>query len=240
MRHQTGRNSADRHGNALGRTVVEEIDDSKLMQESKHSLFADEKHEGIEHVHPYGFVNVPQKPTGTGKLRKAAEAFMSFMGGGRGHGVAMVVGDRRYRLYKLEGGEVALHDDQGHQVHIKRDGIHVSAPNSKKIVAQIMDDDAIPREDGKDMGQIKQAGRASAVNYTLTKDELIVNVPKFTVNANEAAINAASISMNGECFIGGPKGECIFQASSKTSLDDAGNAQETMLTKKVWMHQDRS
>lgn len=233
MRHQTGRNSADRHGNALGRSVVEEVDDSKLMQESKHSMFADEQHEQIEHVHPYGFVNVPQKPTGSGKLRKAAEAFMSFMGGGRGHGVAMVVGDRRYRLYKLEGGEVALHDDQGHQVHIKRDGIHVSAPNSKKIVAQIMDDDAIPRESGKDMGQIKQAGRASAVNYTLTKDSLIVNVPTFRVNANV-------INLNGECFFGGPQEECIFRASSKTSLDDAGNAQETMLTKKVWMHQDRS
>jgi phage gp45-like len=171
----------------MSRAVVEEVDDSKLMQEHKHSLFGGEQQAQNEHVHPYGFTAVPKKPTGTGKMRMAAEAFMSFMGAGRSHGIAVMVGDRRYRLYKLDEGEVALHDDQGHQVHIKRDGVWVSAPNSKKVVAQIMDDDTLP-QDSKN-GQIKQAGRASKVNFTLDKNTFTLNHPDGIVNINAKTFN---------------------------------------------------
>jgi phage gp45-like len=208
--------------------VVEGVDDTKLMQESKHSLFEGEQQDQIEHVHPYGFVNVPKKPTGSGKLRKAAEAFMSFLGGNRSHGIAMVVGDRRYRLYKLEEGEVALHDDQGHQVHIKRDGVFVSAPQSKKVVAQIMDDDHLPREDGKDMGQIKQAGRPSSVNFTLTKDGLTINVPTFKVNAG-------TINLNGNCYLGDEVENCTHRAGKKTTLDSNGDTLQENLCKTVFL-----
>jgi phage gp45-like len=177
----------------MSRSVVEAVDDTKLMQETKHSLFADEQQDKIEHAHPYGFTAVPQKPTGTGKLRMAAEAFLSYMGAGRAHGIAMVVGDRRYRLYKLDAGEVALHDDQGHQVHIKRDGVWVSAPNSKKVVAQIMDDDTLPQDTGgaggQKNGQIKQAGRASKVNFTLDKNTFTLNHPDGIVNINAKTFN---------------------------------------------------
>lgn len=181
----------------MGRTAVESVDDTQLMQESKHSLFKDEQQDKVEHVHPYGFTAVPKKPTGSGKMRMAAEAFMSYMGAGRSHGVAMVVGDRRYRLYKLDEGEVALHDDQGHQVHIKRDGVWVSAPNSKKVVAQIMDDDTLPQDSaaagggagGQKNGQIKQAGRASKVNFTLDKNAFTLNHPDGVVNINAKTFN---------------------------------------------------
>jgi phage gp45-like len=236
VRHQTSRNSADRHGNALGRTVVEQVDDTKLMQQSKHSLFQDEQQDQIEHVHPYGFVNVPKKPTGSGKLRKAAEAFMSFLGGNRSHGIAMVVGDRRYRLYKLEEGEVALHDDQGHQVHFKRDGVWVSAPNSKKIVAQIMDDDQLPRESGKDMGQIKQAGRPSSCNYTLDKNSLTINhTTAVNINAPTIKMVGSTIIADGMVYLGGEPGDARFEASKRGSIDTNGDSQIDNLSKKVFI-----
>lgn len=202
MKHFTPRNSADRHDSGLSRAVVETVDDTKLMQEHQHSLFGDEKQDKNEHAHPYGFTSVPKKPSGTGKMRAAAEAFMSYMGAGRSHGVAVMVGDRRFRLYKLAEGEVGMHDDQGHQVHFQRDGIWVSAPNSKKVVAQIMDDDKLPQDpnapmvSGQKMGQIKQAGRPAAINFTLDKNSLTINHP-VAVNINSATINlAASAHLN--------------------------------------------
>lgn len=199
MRHSTSRTAADRHASGLGRTVFEEADDSKPMQESKHSLFKGEQQQKIEHVHPYGFTAVPKKPTGSGMMRRAAEAFMSFLGGNRSHGIAVVVGDRRYRLYKLEEGEVALHDDQGQQVHLKRDGVWASVPNSKQIKMQIMDDDQMPQDNSgsggagggggtgsgeQQMGQVKQAGRPAQINFTLDKNGLTVNHPNGAVAFN--------------------------------------------------------
>jgi phage gp45-like len=193
MRHLSPRNTADRHGNALGRTVVEEVDDSKVMQESTHSLFTDEKQGQVEHVHPYGFTKVPKKPTGQGKLRRAAEAFMSFMGAGRSHGIAVVVGDRRFRLHQLAEGEVAMYDDQGQQVHFKRDGIWASVPNGKKIMLQVMDDDQMPQDQNaqggganqaQKMGQIAQAGRQAQINLTIDKTQFTLNHPDGIVNFN--------------------------------------------------------
>lgn len=46
--------------------------------------------------------------------------------------IAIASDDRRYRL-ALEEGEVALYDDQGQKVHLKRDGIEVESPT--KITA---------------------------------------------------------------------------------------------------------
>lgn len=209
----SSRNSADRHGNALGRTAVEEVDDTKLMQETKHSLFTDEQQAQIEHAHPYGFTNVPKKPTGQGSVRRAAEAFMSYMGAGRSHGVAVVVGDRRFRLHQLAEGEVAMYDDQGQQVHFKRSGLWASVPNSKQIVMQIMDDDQMPQDpkaqggganQPQKMGQIQQSGRNAQIKITLDKGKLqfdhpngdvVFNCKTFKVNASvgawlKGAINA--------------------------------------------------
>lgn len=242
MRHSTSRTSADRHANGLGRSVVEQVDDTKLMQNSKHSLFADEQQDQIEHAHPYGFVNVPKKPTGQGTVRRAAEAFLSYLGGNRSHGIALIVGDRRYRLYQLDEGEVALHDDQGQQVHLKRDGIWASVPQSKSIKLQIMDDDQMPQDpkaqgggtnQAQKMGQIKQAGRAAAINIVLDKTQFTVNHPNGNVNINcknftVTASNIAKLKGTAGTLLKG-LANCIvgtnnfFKASSANNAKAAGN-----------------
>lgn len=221
MRHSNSRSSADRLGNSMGRTVLEKVDDEKLMQETTQSLLGEEKQEKIELAHPYGFTSVPQAPTGNGKLRKAAEAFMLFMGAGRSHGVAIVAGDRRYRLYKLKGGEVALHDDQGMQVHLSRDGVFVSVPNSKKVVSQIMKDDKLPQDDsggsggssgggssgssggsGQKSGQIAQAKRETIATHTMDKDSVTVCHPGIIdhqlIDANKTVL--AFFKLNKDVF----------------------------------------
>lgn len=80
----------------------------------------------IKRIEPYGLSYRP-KP--------GCQPYLVFPGGDRSMGLALVIGDRRYQLM-LEHGEVALHDDQGQKVHLKRDGIVVSSPFKFRIEAQ--------------------------------------------------------------------------------------------------------
>ena len=79
----------------------------------------------VERFQEYGFTSVPHA---------GAEVVAIHPGGNRDHAIVITAGDRRYRLTGLAGGEMAIHDDQGQKVHIKRDGI--LAETSKKITAK--------------------------------------------------------------------------------------------------------
>lgn len=79
----------------------------------------------VKRVEPYGFSYRP-KP--------GCQPYLLFPAGDRSFGVAIVIGDRQYQM-DLQEGEVALHDDQGQHVHLKRDGIVVSTPMKCRIEA---------------------------------------------------------------------------------------------------------
>lgn len=79
----------------------------------------------VKRVEPYGFSYRP-KP--------GCQTYLLFPSGDRSFGVAIVIGDRQYQM-DLEEGEVALHDDQGQHVHLKRDGIVVSTPMKCRVEA---------------------------------------------------------------------------------------------------------
>lgn len=112
------------------RATVRLVNATSKMQTLQVGLREGETKDGIEHVEPYGFTSHPN----TG-----AEAITLFFNGDRSHGVAIVVGDRRYRLTGLEKGEVALHDDLGQKVHLKRDRILVETPFTFEVVADKID-----------------------------------------------------------------------------------------------------
>jgi hypothetical protein len=155
MRHSSTRDNSDRHGNALTRASFVQADDTKLMQEAQVQLFAGEQQAGVEHFMPYGFSHVPQPPSSGGGIRQVAEAIFAFLGGNRSHGVALVVGDRRYRLGNLQPGEVGLHDDQTHQRVIHRGGIYDSAPNGKLHQERIQAaGDTVANELSENLGQV--------------------------------------------------------------------------------------
>jgi hypothetical protein len=202
MRFST-RTVGDRMNNALKRVTIESNNDDPLFREHEVSLYTQEKQKEIEHFEPYGLTSRVKKPTGTGNNKKKAEAVMAFTGGNRSHGALLVVGDRRYRIKGLAEGEVALFDDQGHQVHITRDGIVVSAPSGKKIVSQIMKGEKAPtpttgQGEAKSLGQGKQAGQEALASLTLTKDSWLVNHPtkiQFTVGQSTLLIEAGEITI---------------------------------------------
>lgn len=67
----------------------------------------------LRRVEPYGFSYRPLP---------GCEPHLVFPAGDRSYGVALVIADRRYQLV-LAPGEVALHDDQGNHVWLKRGGV---------------------------------------------------------------------------------------------------------------------
>lgn len=103
---------------AVGRCVLKVVDDSKLLQEVQLRALAGETLGGVEHFQHYGFTSVPFP---------GCEGVIVCAGGSRDHALLIATGDRRYRLTGLAEGEVALHDDQGQFVHLKRDSIDVKA-----------------------------------------------------------------------------------------------------------------
>ena len=79
----------------------------------------------VERAEPYGFSYRP---------KAGSRAHLFFPAGDRSYGVALVIGDKRYQV-DLQEGEVALHDDQGQIVHLKRDGILIDTPFNLEVRA---------------------------------------------------------------------------------------------------------
>lgn len=95
----------------VSRGVIRLVNDSLKVQGVQIALLADETHDQVERFQNYGMTSVP--------LEGAEGVFLS-VGGSRDHGIVIAVDDRRYRLKGLKPGEVALYDDQGQAVHLKR------------------------------------------------------------------------------------------------------------------------
>jgi len=102
--------------NVLARAVLRGIDTASKCQMLEISMPGNEGKSDIEHLEPYGF---------TSAALSGAEAVAAYFDGDRSHGVVLVVADRRFRLKGLEGGEVAIYDDQGKSITLKRKGIVV-------------------------------------------------------------------------------------------------------------------
>jgi phage baseplate assembly protein V len=104
------------------RASVIMADSNKKMQILQVVIHAGDVRDGVEHFEPYGFTSCPQDAPTDGR---GAEAIVLDIGGCSDHPVAIVVGDRRFRIAGLEKGEVCIHDDQGQRIFLKRDGIVV-------------------------------------------------------------------------------------------------------------------
>ena len=102
---------------AAGRGTVAGVDDSGQAQLLQVQIGPYELRTGLPRAAEYGFSSVPQI---------GADAVMLFLAGDRSNGLVVATGDQRYRLRALQGGEVAIWDDQGQHVKIGRSGIVVN------------------------------------------------------------------------------------------------------------------
>lgn len=95
---------------AIGRGVLNVVDDALRLQGLQITALADETWDRVERFQEYGFTSNPLP---------GAEAIIASVGGRRNHAVAVAVDDRRYRKRNLLAGEVALYTHLGDYIHLK-------------------------------------------------------------------------------------------------------------------------
>ncbi|MBO4221945.1 phage baseplate assembly protein [Bradyrhizobium neotropicale] len=147
MHRATPLNSSFRAYSAGGaRSVVDKVDDTKLMQEMGGNFMADETRQEIEAAQNYGFTSVvfDAEKDSSGKVQASAECFMSFIGGNRSFPAAGPMDDRRHRLFKLEKGDTAMFRGRGdkQQFHMTEEGGYWSAPQNKTVRMQLVPEDS--------------------------------------------------------------------------------------------------
>lgn len=99
------------------KAVVMLVGDTEGTQTLQVEILSDELRDDVERAQDYGFTSHPLA---------GSEAVIVCAGGVRERSIAVVVGDRRYRL-KLQPGEVAMYDDLGNCVKLLRDMVKVEA-----------------------------------------------------------------------------------------------------------------
>lgn len=110
----------------ISRAVVTRTDSAKGLQILQLVLLRDETRE-VEHMEPYGYTSRPLE---------GAEAVAAAVGGARGHLVALVATDRRYRKRNLAKGEVALYTDEGDELVFNRGRIvRLNAGSAVEVTA---------------------------------------------------------------------------------------------------------
>jgi phage gp45-like len=147
----TVRDAAHRAYLGLTRGLLKKAQDNHFWQEVNVRMFAGESKKGVERVQQYGYTSVPL-PQKDDKDQHTAEAIIGFLGGNRAHAVVLAIDDRRHRLKNMKEGEVALYDDQGQRVHIKRSTVSIESPMT--ITHRIV----VPQQDEAGAQQGSQQG----------------------------------------------------------------------------------
>jgi len=147
MHRATPLNSSFRGYVAGGaRSVVDKIDDSKLIQEMSGNFMKGETRSAVESPQNYGFTSVAHEATkdAMGRIIDGAEVAMSFIGGNRSYPIAGNMDDRRHRLLGLEQGDSAMFRGKGdkQQFHMTTEGGYWSAPQNKTVRMQLVPADS--------------------------------------------------------------------------------------------------
>jgi phage gp45-like len=147
MHRATPANTSFRAYSAGGaRSVIDQIDDSKLMQEMKGNMMIREMRAKVESPQNYGFTshNMPADKGQDGSITGSAETFISYMGGNRSFPVAGNIDDRRHRLKDLDPGDTAMYrtKDDYQQFHMTMDGGFWSAARDKTVRLALIDQDS--------------------------------------------------------------------------------------------------
>jgi phage gp45-like len=116
-----------RIANIVARAVVTGVDDSQTLQSVQLTILDGETRDEVERFQNYGFSS---RPVDDGE----AEAVVVFPNGSRGHGLAICVEDRRYRVTNLESGEVAIYSKHGQTIVLKTNGdIELNPKSGQKV-----------------------------------------------------------------------------------------------------------
>ena len=160
MHRATPLNTSIRSYTAGGsRSVVDKVDDTKLMQEMGGNFMANETRDAIESAQNYGFSSVvfDSEKGQDGKIAASAETFIGFMGGNRSFPSAGNMDDRRHRMFKLDKGDTAMFRGRGdkQQFHMTGDGGFWTAPQNKTLRMHLL------QQDSESNATVQQGGGSS-------------------------------------------------------------------------------
>src|ERR1700740_1429146 len=128
------------------RGVVDQIDDSQLMQAMAGNFMHSESRKDVEAPQNYGFTSVTfdAEKDAMGAIQAAAEHFSSFIGGNRTLALAAAIADRRHRLINLLKGDTAMFRGRGdkQQFHMSQDGGFWTAPQDKTVRMHLVQQDS--------------------------------------------------------------------------------------------------
>jgi hypothetical protein len=151
------------------RSAVDQVDDSKLMQEMGGNFMASETRKAIESPQNYGFTSVVMGATkdASGAISDSAEAVISFMGGNRSFPVAGVMDDRRHRLFNMQPGDTAQFSTQGRkqQFHMNTDGGFWVGPRDKTLRMGLLDEDSASDQQQQQGGSSGQQQKGQKPRY---------------------------------------------------------------------------
>ena len=184
----------------LGRGTLIRTDEAPMMRTVQSEFLKGDVRDGIEHFEPYGW---------TSRAKPGAETLGGFFNGDRSHGVIIVTADRRYRLH-VEEGEVAIFDDQGQKVHLKRDGIEfVTGKNLTATVGGDVTETVSGSVTATVSGEVKlKAAKVTIdapveITKTLTVAQLISGSGGMTVSGGSGAAVDGSLTTTGDVVAGG-------------------------------------
>lgn len=118
---------AQRAALAAGRCILKLIDDALPLQTLQIDALAGEVRSGVERVQEYGFTSVPLS---------GCRGVAIFVGGDRSSGIVIATDDVTYRKKDLQPGEVAVYNNEGDFILLKKGGgIEISTPTEVTISA---------------------------------------------------------------------------------------------------------
>ena len=190
------------------RAVVKLVYDDVKMQELQLALFAGEVRDGVERWEDYGLTSHPIP---------GAEALVLALGGSTDHCAVVKVGDRRYRLVNLAEGEVALYDDQGQVIHLKRNK-HIHIYGAEKLTADVAND-VIVNTTRAQVNASESCIVTSPLVKAVASTKVVLDTPLTEMTGNAA--------ITGNLSVGGT-GAVQGALSSATSVADPTGTMQAM------------
>lgn len=196
--------------NMIARAVLTQItveEDGTIT--TKMDILDGETREDVEAFQQYGFASVPLE---------GAEGITVFLGGDRDNGVTIATEDGRYRLKKMEGGEVALYTDEGDVLHFKRNRtIYIETENLEAVASKTAK---------LDTGTLEANATISA---TIAAPLVTIDAPQVNMSGNltvAGVITGASVAALG-IVATGPAGVADVtgpMATIRADLEDLNSA----------------
>jgi hypothetical protein len=201
------------------RGVVDQIDDSQLMQAMGGNFMHGESRTDVEAPQNYGFTSVTfdAEKDAMGAIQAAAEHFSSFIGGNRTLAVAAAIDDRRHRLINLMKGDTGMFRGRGdkQQFHLTQDGGFWTAPQDKTVRMHLLQEDSESNSTQQSGGGGSSGGGAGAAMRIPQQGDLMPDgkrLPKPT------QLNGSSGGGNGGSGGGGAQQNKGQQARYKDGL----------------------